>query len=123
MREYASHLLDQSVLTSTRFTQLNGDVLVRIFEELRLKKGLRHLSSTCRWLRRASTPVLFGECRQYLGEIPWEGANYEILPSTLWSHIRSVGSNVPFFVDVTHSLLGHYISPAFAHLTPKGTQT
>ena len=57
------------------------------------------MSSTCRWLRAASASVLFRSCRQYLGEIPWEGTDYEIFPSTLWSHIQSVGD--PFSVNAT----------------------
>ncbi|KAI1792109.1 hypothetical protein LXA43DRAFT_360977 [Ganoderma leucocontextum] len=69
-------------------TPLNGDILLELFEVLRPKKCLRSLSSTCRWLREASSPILFRSCYQLLGEIPWNRTTYEILPSTLWSHVR-----------------------------------
>ncbi|KAI1792103.1 hypothetical protein LXA43DRAFT_888009, partial [Ganoderma leucocontextum] len=71
-------------------TQLNDDVLVKIFQELRPEEGLRHLSSTCRWLRAASAPFLFRSCRQFLGDTPWNGKTYEFLPSALWSHVRTL---------------------------------
>ena len=48
------------------------------------------MSSTCRWLREASAPILFRSCYQLLGVIPWNRTTHEILPPALWSHIRLV---------------------------------
>lgn len=67
---------------------------------LRPNKGLRALSLTCRWIREASTPILFRSCYQMLGPIPWIGATYRILPSTLWSHVRLVDH--PSLMDDAH---------------------
>ncbi|KAM5544862.1 hypothetical protein V8D89_001760 [Ganoderma adspersum] len=69
---------------------------------LRPNKGLRALSSTCRWIREASAPILFRSCYQLLGLTPWKRleATYEILPFTLWSHVRSVDR--PSLVDDAH---------------------
>lgn len=80
---------------------MNGDVLVKVFEELGPDSTeLYALSSTCRWLRDASSPILFASCYQHLGKMLWFGDTHEILPSTLWPYVRSV--DLPCPMSVTH---------------------
>ncbi|RPD54372.1 hypothetical protein L226DRAFT_616927 [Lentinus tigrinus ALCF2SS1-7] len=48
------------------------------------------LSCTCRRLRELAMPVLFGRCRQVLGNSVGIASDESLVPCTLWPHIRTI---------------------------------
>ncbi|KAI9067427.1 hypothetical protein FKP32DRAFT_1673194 [Trametes sanguinea] len=68
------------------FQQLDVDVLLQVFEELRPQSGLQPLSLTCKWVRESVKPVLFRSCRQAASAMTWE----EFVPRQLWPYIREL---------------------------------
>ncbi|KAI0750238.1 hypothetical protein C8Q80DRAFT_1101356, partial [Daedaleopsis nitida] len=67
---------------------LHYDVLVHIFEELRPEMHLRSLSGTCRWLRSATTPILFRACTQDITS-RYDFAHL-FITREFWPHVRSL---------------------------------
>ncbi|TBU53111.1 hypothetical protein BD310DRAFT_994245 [Dichomitus squalens] len=93
-----SHTISSHMYThNDMLTRLNDDILLELFEMLRPNQGLRPLSCTCRWLRNATMPILFSECRQKLAVSPRSSRTRPILPSTLWPHSVIVSSHISFF--------------------------
>ncbi|RPD69265.1 hypothetical protein L226DRAFT_279130 [Lentinus tigrinus ALCF2SS1-7] len=83
-------------MSSCSIPTLNDDSLLRLFEQLKSTRRRADtrtaicLSCTCSRLRDLSMPVLFGQCRQFLGESqePFS-KDSSVVPCTLWPHIRS----------------------------------
>ncbi|KAH9831541.1 uncharacterized protein C8Q71DRAFT_781076 [Rhodofomes roseus] len=64
--------------------RLNPDVILHVFEHLRPQSGLRSLSTSCRWVREETMPVLFRRCRATVAR-PLCAERF--LPPPLWLHV------------------------------------
>ncbi|KAL7281431.1 hypothetical protein ACG7TL_004744 [Trametes sanguinea] len=62
--------------------RLSYDILERIYEYLRPNRGLRAISTTCKWVRESCKPVYFKRSMTQANAITKE----QFLPSHLWMH-------------------------------------
>ncbi|KAM5540705.1 hypothetical protein V8D89_005736 [Ganoderma adspersum] len=69
------------------FNLLNNDVLLQIFEELRLAKCLSSFSVVSRWTREAVMPTLFSVCYQGL---QYPATARDVIPESLWPYVRTL---------------------------------
>ena len=76
---------------SDAFFRLDSDSLTEIFEYVVRSRSLCNLSSTCKWIREASKPVLFRTCHIIM---LWEFDYRRLVPATLWPHIQYVSTSL-----------------------------